>query len=355
MKQVVPFSTFFAAQPFGENPQAVTEGVAYGIPALDKGLQIIAEGVAEAAPMYVVDGETPPIVGRPTAQIAMEFWSEATRTLILHGNYIALIHREHGLASELLPVHPTWCRVWRKQDGSVGYLVNGVEWNPTNVLHVKGLVTSPGDVRGIGILERHKRALGGALDVMKYSQSAFRNGGPLYYLQVGAGANEMYTDQAEMDALAEYWGAKYNQASAEPAYLPPEITVHPLGWNPDDMTLESAKKLSNEDMALMLGLDSYDLGGVTSGGSTIVYQNVTDRRSARYQDAIAPYLGRWEEHWRDLTGLPCRFDRESLTALDKKGTADHLKIALEALSSAGDDVDRQALALLLGIPLKAAG
>jgi hypothetical protein len=105
------------------------------------------------------------------------------------------------------------------------------------------------------------------------------------------------------------------------------------------------------DIALLLGLDAYDLGGATGSGGSIVYANINDRRSARYRDGIAPYLGRFEAYWTDLTGLTCRFDRESLTALDQKDKVEVVKAGLEMLATAPEGVDKAAIAAMFGVPM----
>lgn len=195
--------------------------------------------------------------------------------LVWNGNAIGVWAAwENGVPTAVLPIPAEQVGVrrvgWEAMSGlptgAIVYQIAGQEFAPWEILHVKG-PCRPSDVRGFGVLEAHLSGLTGkyagtldlAKDLQQQAQSVSQHGVPTGYLK----SDNPDLDQDEADKIKAKWLA--GQADARTiAVLNATTSFTPLAWNPDEMQLVEARKMSLLEQALVFGVQPSDLGVETS-------------------------------------------------------------------------------------------
>jgi HK97 family phage portal protein len=195
--------------------------------------------------------------------------------LVWHGNAIGVWAAwENGIPTAVLPIPAEQVGVrrigWEAMSGlptgAIKYQIAGMEFDPWQIMHVKG-PCRPSDVRGFGVLEAHLSGLTGkyagtldlAKDLQQQAQSVSQHGVPTGYLK----SDNPDLNQTEADDLKAKWLA--GQADARTvAVLNATTSFEPLAWNPDEMQLVEARKMSLLEQALVFGMQPSDLGVETS-------------------------------------------------------------------------------------------
>ena len=119
----------------------------------------------------------PNILVKPVAtETRIETVSAMVASLIIHGNYVAILGEPgvNGYPDSFYPVAVHRVQV-RRENGELIYRIENRDYSSAEVLHIKGF-SMPGEHVGYGILSAQRQAIGGAVAVNTYAQRYFDGG-----------------------------------------------------------------------------------------------------------------------------------------------------------------------------------
>ncbi len=209
------------------------------------------------------------------AEERMNTFSSWGLDVVWNGNGIGLwADRDpDGTPTAVLPIPAEYVGVrrvgWEAMSmlpvGSLEYQIAGKSYAPWEVFHIKG-PSRPSDVRGIGVLEAHLTGMngqyGGTLDLarelQRQAQSISQHGVPSGTLKSD---NPDLTEPEATDLKLKWLEAQRDRTVA---VLNATTTFEPLAWNPDELQLVEARKMSLLETALVFGVQPSALGVETS-------------------------------------------------------------------------------------------
>lgn len=239
---------------------------------------------------------TPPLLEQPAPpDTRMTTFSSWALDLIWHGNAIGVIAaRDRGWPTAVYPVPAQMCSVRRvtKYDdsplpiGALEYTIGQLKGlEAQDVIHIKG-PCEPGAVRGMGVLEAHLNTFALAQDQSRQARSLSNHGVPTGVLKSD---NPDLTDAEAADMKAQ-WLA--NQTSRSIAVLNASTSFTPLSWNPEQLQLVEARRLTVSELELIFGFPVGWLGGMNSARQ---YSNVEMDAVNLIKFSLGGHLARFEQ------------------------------------------------------------
>lgn len=295
----------------------VDDKTALGIPAIYRGVSLIADAIgALELCAYRNKREvtpTPQILVRPVpTETRMETISAMAASLIIHGNYVAVLGDAglNGYPESIYPVSPDRVEVSREK-GRIVYKIDEVTYDRSQIFHIKNFVM-PGDLVGRGILAIAKQALGKEIAINEYASRYFDGG--VNPTAVIKSANPDLT-QEEADALKTAWMAMYSSRNRSPVVMNSSTDFEVLSSNAAESQLVEAQMAGLTEAANILGLPPYFLG---SPNSSRTYSNVEQENLQLIKWSIQPIAERIEAAFSDLLvrGQVAKFKYESLLKTD---------------------------------------
>lgn len=218
---------------------------------------------------------TPLLLSQPAPpDQAMTTFTAMELDLIWHGNAIALRIGMDGEGSPdaMLPVPAQGVYVTRVDQrsgidlpiGNIAYSIGGRWFDSSEVIHVKGLST-PGSLRGMGVLEHHLSTMDLARELR--TQAAASTGAGIPTGVLTSTSPDTTPDQLKLSK--EKWIEA--QRTRTIAALGPGTDFTALAWNPTDAQLLESRKFTLHEIALIMGLPLSFLG--VEGGSR-TYSNI---------------------------------------------------------------------------------
>jgi len=315
----------------------VDDKTALGIPAIYRGVSLIADAIgALELCAYRNKREvipTPQILVRPVpTETRMETISAMAASLIIHGNYIAVLGDPglNGYPESIYPVSPDRVEVSREK-GKIVYKIDEVTYDRSQIMHIKNFVM-PGDLVGRGILAIAKQALGKEIAINEYASRYFDGGvNPTAVIK----SQNPDLSQEEADALKTAWMAMYSSRNRAPVVMNSSTDFEVLSSNAAESQLVEAQTAGLTEAANILGLPPYFLG---SPNSSRTYSNVEQENLQLIKWSIQPIAERIEAAFSDLLvrGQVAKFKYESLLKTD---TASRYAAYQTALSSGFLTVD----------------
>jgi len=315
----------------------VDDKTALGIPAIYRGVSLIADAIgALELCAYRNKREvipTPQILVRPVpTETRMETISAMAASLIIHGNYIAVLGDPglNGYPESIYPVSPDRVEVSRDK-GKIVYKIDEVTYDKSQIMHIKNFVM-PGDLVGRGILAIAKQALGKEIAINEYASRYFDGGvNPTAVIK----SQNPDLSQEEADALKTAWMAMYSSRNRAPVVMNSSTDFEVLSSNAAESQLVEAQTAGLTEAANILGLPPYFLG---SPNSSRTYSNVEQENLQLIKWSIQPIAERIEAAFSDLLvrGQTAKFKYESLLKTD---TASRYSAYQTALSSGFLTVD----------------
>jgi HK97 family phage portal protein len=282
---------------------------------------------------------TPPLLDQMNPpETRLTSFRSLAMDLIWHGNGIAVIAARSplGWPTAAIPV-PAWAvgvrRVTKWIDsplpvGELEYQVGEMRLGSQDVIHIKGPV-EPGGVRGFGVLENHLNTLDLAQSLDRQARSVSQHGVPTGVL---TSSNPDLTDNEAADLKANWLR---NQQDRTVAVLNPSTTFTPLAWNPEQMQLVEARRMSKADLELVFGLPVGWLGGMTSARQ---YSNIEQDAVQLLKFSLGDHLAQFEQTF--TLALPRgTVARANLDFLLRTDTLSRYQAHAIALSSGFLDVD----------------
>lgn len=310
----------------------VDDKTALGIPAIWRGVSLIADAIG-ALPIHAYRKgtlvyQTPKILDRPVpTETRMETYSAMAASLLVHGNYIAVLGEPgaNGLPDFFYPVEVNRVHVNREDDGRITYRIDDRTYDKSEILHIK-YFTMPGSLVGEGILAMQKQALGKGIAINEYAARYF-DGGVLPSAVIKSSNPDLSQDEA--DALKSAWMAMYSARNRQPAVLNASTDFEVLSSNAQESQLIEAQQQSLVEAANILGLPAYYLGAPNSSRT---YSNVEQENLQLVRWSIQPIAERIEQAMSDLLvrGQYAKFNYDSLLRTDTLTRYQAHKIALEA-------------------------
>lgn len=272
----------------------------------------------------VVLDVVPPILAQPdptedrTTTIA-----KMEASLILHGEVVAVLGDwdELGFPNVLKVVHPhdaqlappprpgeRWVKSWT---------IGGRTYGADEVLHIVPFAL-PGELRGVGALELHRRTIEGELTAQAVQRS-FHEDGAMPSQIIHAPAEWSPTELADFKSQ---WMAKL-RGRREPIVLPDNITSEPFSISQADAQWVESRQLALVDIAAMVGVPAHYLGWQ---GSSRTYTNALDERRDLIDLHLRGSVYGIERGCSTLVPVVAKFDTGSFLRLNERETAEVLRI-----------------------------
>lgn len=234
--------------------------------------------------------------------------------LVWHGNAVGLYagFDEYGIPWGILPIPAQQCRIRRIGSeaisalpiGAVEYWIGGTSYSRDQVFHIKG-PSQPSGVRGMGVLEAHlsgspttqwSGALDLALELQRQAAAVGNDGVPTGVL---TNTGPDWTEPEAEDARRQ-WMRRQRERGIQVANSTTKF--EPIAWNPTELQLIDARKMSLLETALVFGMEPSDLGAETSS-RTYKNDNAVDVKFVKW--GLRGHLSRFSAAlgalWHDPT------------------------------------------------------
>lgn len=308
----------------------VDESTTLSIPGLWRGVTLISDTIG-ALPIHAYRGDQrieplPPILERPYPnETRIETMSAIAASLVIHGNYIAILGDigANGYPESMYPVSASRVHVDRIE-GRLNYKINDEIYDSDRIMHIKNFAM-PGQIVGVGIVAAQRQGIGTALAMQEYAAKYFDGGaqptGILY-------SDNADLSQDEADMLKATWMRHYGGTSREPAVLNASTKFAQLSDNAKDSQLVESREFSLTEISNMLGLPGYYLGAPNSSRT---YSNV-EQEQLQFLRGITPLLSRIESAFTDLLprGQYAKFNTDALLRSDTLTRYQAHQIALDS-------------------------
>jgi HK97 family phage portal protein len=261
-------------------------------------------------------------------QSPIDYFEFLTLSLIMAGDHIAWKTKNGaGETVALDPIRPDIVRVYRRDDGEIGYrwTDNGEKYDVTqaDVFHVRGFGGGP--LRGMSILANARESLGIALAADRAAASMFRNGArPSGSLNFKDWIDTDRRAEARADIERQFSGA---MNTGRPFILEGGAEWKQISLNADDAQLLESRAWSVEEICRWFGVPPFMIGHSeksTSWGTGIEQQLLGFQKFT-----LNPYLRRIEQAiYKQLltpaqrvSGLYAKFNLEGLLRADSMARA----------------------------------
>lgn len=198
--------------------------------------------------------------------------------------------------------------------GNPDYYLNGRKVpRREDVVHVQWGAAPGQPWRGWGIVERHLSTLNRA-GLEEAAESQALSGGGVPSVAVIAPQKNLTED--ELDDAADAWEAKFAGPGRRPGIFPAGTTITPLSFSPQQAEATAARQLTLIDLANLLNLDPYWVGGQSSSST---YKSPGPMFLTLQRTSLGPVMVDLESVW-GLAWTPpeleLKFDRNQLTRDD---------------------------------------
>lgn len=280
-----------------------------GIPGVDRAVMLIADllgGLPWDAFVEKDDGHSEKVRPRPILleqpnpeEARINTFSNWAADLVLNGNAVGVVvdWDPDGTPTAVVPVPACWVGV-RRVNGetysalptsAIEYQIAGMSFAASEVIHVKG-PCEPGRLRGIGVLEKHFNGAGGldlAAELARQARSISQNGVPTAVLKT-TNPDATFDDLTD---VKQQW--LKNMRDRTVAVLNATTEFEALAWNPEEMELVDARKLSLLEVANIFGLPPKYLGAPSGGSMDYTSSETEGRDLLRF--ALGGHVGRFEQ------------------------------------------------------------
>jgi HK97 family phage portal protein len=309
----------------------VDETSTLSVPGIWRAVTLISDAIG-GLPFHAYRGEEyvdpqPNLLLKPVAtETRIETISAMVASLIIHGNYIAILGEPgaNGYPDQLYPVAVHRVQV-RRENGELVYRIDNRDYSREEIFHVKGF-SMPGEHVGYGILSAQRQAIGGAVAVNTYAQRYFDGGAQPTGIIYSANPD---LSQEEADALKSAWLRQYGGTKRTPAVLNESTKFQQLSDNAKDAQLLETRQFSLTEIANMIGLPAYYLGAPNSSRT---YSNVSEENLQLVRWSLLPWIQRVEQQFTEYLprGQFAKMNVDALLRPDTKSRYEAHKIALEA-------------------------
>lgn len=259
------------------------------------------------------------LVARPDAALKARsiFVRVHVEDYLKHGNALHLVTARDRNTGWPLAVRWFPAEQWSIDatfPGNPDYYLNGKKVaRREDVVHVQWGAAPGQPWRGWGIVERHLATLNRAgLEEAAESEGLSHGSVP----SVAVIAPQKNLTETELDEAAVAWDEKFSGPGRRPGIFPAGTSVVPLSFSPQAQEATLARQMTLVDMANLLNLDPYWVGGQSSSHT---YKSPGPMFLVLQRTALEPVMGDLESVWGlawSPPDLELRFDRNQLTRDD---------------------------------------
>ena len=309
----------------------VNDKTVRGLPAAWAAQNKIANAVGQmmvGAECYASDGITdldvPDVVLQPDSSLdSFTYWKMVSSTALCQGNFIGIkadYDPVTGYPRQVIGVPSGAVAPYYDEDGYVVYQINGEDFSPDELVHVRVGITLPGEIMTIGVIEAHRRGLAGMLSQQGMSNDVWSNGAvPSGVLKLDI---DLPTESQANTAKANWVGKVGGRRTV--AVTGKRMDFTPITWSADDSQFIESQQFSVAQIALMFGLHPSDLDA-SIGGTGMTYSNRQDNALERITESYTPVMMPIEQAWSRL--IPGRnFVRGNVEALLRSTTKERLEV-----------------------------
>lgn len=255
------------------------------------------------------------LISQPDPYMTQRDWIvENVAALSTHGNSFWKINRnEAGQVIGLHVLAPEKVQLILTSDGQTArYQVGDRTYSRHEIAHCRYMVL-PGRARGLGPIEAGRRGLIGSVQVSRYGDRIFQQGGiPQVVLTTDQPLTQEQADQAERN-----WYNKQHAGKA--AILQRGLKVEAIGLSPADIQWLDSQKFSVTKVARLFGIPPTKLAAGVDGDS-MTYQNLEGVSLQFVRDTLMGYLSPIESALSALLphGTSARFNLDAFLRPDTK-------------------------------------
>ena len=312
----------------------ISPATALTIPALYRCTNLISDSIGALPLASYRNGDRvkpqPAILEQPDRTMTrMDMIASTVMSLVIDGNAYWLLgdRDELGYPRQAVLLAPDAAYIETAQNGAtIAYRVAGQTYQPEDILHIRGL-TFPGSVKGMSIIEHHRRTLGISIAGEDCASELYNAGGlPVGVLEVDADIT-----REEADALKAGWIANNGGRNRTPAVLANGIAYKPLSFSAHDLELIDARRYSAQQVCTLLGVPPH-MVGVAMDGTSMTYSNVTQDSIQFVRFTLRPWLSRIEQALSTLLprGQTARFILDDLLRADTASRYAAYEVGLRA-------------------------
>lgn len=264
--------------------------------------------------------QTPDVINNVTQA---EFIGLTTINLATYGNAYWMITRGQRGISNLEVLDNLDVSVTEDTFGNVIYDYKGRRVQNDSIKHLK-LWSYPGEITGVGPLQRHTDTLKAATDLNTYFSQWFdKNAIPSGIISTQIQLNP---DQAK-DYKKSFMASQSNR---EPVVLSGGIEYNHIALDPAQAQFLENQKFIARQISTMFGVPSQYLG-MSVENTGMAYTNTNTDRQKLYEDGLQPYIIRIEQALTDLLprGQKAEFNLTSFLRPEDKTRYDGYKVAIE--------------------------
>ncbi|MGA6164300.1 phage portal protein [Amycolatopsis magusensis] len=255
---------------------------------------------------------------------------------LLHGNAVGVIAARNalGVPTAVVPVPARRVGVRRSDGwtdallpkGAIEYSIGGRTFGAHQIIHVKGLA-EPGDLRGVGVLEAHLNGAGSLDLAAELARQARNIGGSGVPTGVLKALNPDVTKDQMLEAKAGWLLAQRDRTVAA---LGPGTEFEALAWNPEELQLIEARKLSLLEVANLFGLPPRFLGA--PAGDSMTYSTSEAEGIELLKYSLSGHLSRFEQTLSLLypRGTQVKANLDAFLRSDTKARYDAHRTGIEA-------------------------
>jgi HK97 family phage portal protein len=215
---------------------------------------------------------------------AVEFWTNAIVSALWLGDGYVYVPVRDAVGQPKPPL-------WQLHPGDVTirdgrYWVGDVLLPAGSIVHLRGEPPYQGG-HGNGVITRHGRDLGLAVTIRSYTAGQYRSGVPAGFLK----SSQPHMSEEDATRLKEAWMAQHGGSRRSIAVLNATTDFNPIQVTPMDSAIGVAREWSLRDIALMFGLNPYQLG---VPGDSATYANVESRAIEFEQFTLLNWIRRIE-------------------------------------------------------------
>lgn len=235
----------------------------------------------------------------PTPQLLADPSPPSTRVDVMsswvldylwHGNAIGVFAEwdlDTGWPTSVIPVPADQVSTRRNSLGIQVYGIGDREFGPAQIFHVRG-PHRPGALRGIGLLESALGTFDLAREQQRQAQGLASHGVPTGVL---TSSNPDETVERLREGKAAWLESQRTRTIAA---LAPGMSFQPISWNPEELQLAEARKMTDQQIAQLFGVPlrylQMEIGGLT-------YSNPTLDAIDLLKFTIDQHLERFEQEW----------------------------------------------------------
>jgi HK97 family phage portal protein len=224
----------------------------------------------------------------------MSFFEAQVAYAIIRGNAYADIRRDADeRPSELIIVQPGNVAPRLMSNGDLVYSYTYPEgrsftrFSP-DVFHVPNLILTQDNLKGLGVIDLFKNALGNVLAFEKYEGRLFKNGGFWRYYIKHPGDLSAKARENIATSLSERYGG-WNQAGKGPV-LDEGMELKELGLDPQKAMLIESKRFGVEDISRITGVPAHMLSSLERA----TFSNIEQQSREFVIHGVLPWTRRFE-------------------------------------------------------------